>query len=132
MKLLEYWGDIPGFPRYQASYSGKIRHNGKVVQRGRYRFDWAAPKIVCPTIGLKGYKIFSISQYGHTESKYVHILVAMTFIPNPNNYKEVNHKNLIKTDNQVINLEWCTHKQNMEHAARNGVMNKKKKRKTIA
>ena len=49
----------------------------------------------------------------------IHRLVALTFIPNPNNLPEVNHKDEDKTNNKVSNLEWCTHKYNSSYGERN-------------
>ena len=48
------------------------------------------------------------------KDEYIHRLVAKHFIENPNNYKYVNHKNFVRSDNRASNLEWCTAKQNTD------------------
>ena len=67
-----------------------------------------------------GYKNIRL-QFAHkTHAEYIHRLVAKYFIPNPLNLSEVNHKDGDKSNNNVENLEWCTHLENIRHAREAG------------
>lgn len=67
-------------------------------------------------MGNRGYLVIQINKKNYT----VHRLVAMTFHDNPNNYKEINHINCIKTDNRASNVEWCTRSHNVLESYKNG------------
>ena len=75
------------------------------------------------TVLRKGYPAITISHNNIRKTYAVHRLVAMAFLPNPLKKQTVNHKNGIKTDNRVENLEWATHKENCTHREKNGLGN---------
>lgn len=67
-----------------------------------------------------GYKSVSIFKDGKFKHQTIHRLLAESFIPNPKNKPVVNHKNGIKDDNRLQNLEWATYSENNKHAFENG------------
>ena len=93
--------DIKG---YEGLYA--ITSCGKV-------WSYRAQKFLKPTKGTCGYLIIVLHKNGERKTCLIHRLVAEAYIPNPENKTDVNHKNEIKTDNYVNNLEWTTHKENM-------------------
>lgn len=120
---MEQWKDVAGYEGiYQVSNEGRVRSLERKVQESNGRARIVPMR---ETFGYKdtyGYLCFGLCRDGERETKKVHQLVASAFIPNPDNKPQVNHKNGVKTDNRVDNLEWVTNTENAEHAYRNGLM----------
>ena len=78
-------------------------------------------KIIKPETTHAGYQRLLIYYNGKRKLMYVHRLVAMAFLPNPDHLPEVNHKNGNKSDNSVDNLEWCDSSYNNQHSYDTGL-----------
>ncbi len=72
--------------------------------------------ILKPQMNSTGYWFFNLRIPGKYRKESLHRIMAKLFIPNPNNYPEVNHINGIRSDSRLENLEWVTHQQNLKHA----------------
>lgn len=116
----EIWKDIPGYEgRYKASSFGRIKSCGRFVFREGYGDGncWIKERFIKQSLNTSGYPCLSILD----TTKSVHVLIAKTFIPNPENKPEVNHKDGNKQNNYVSNLEWNTHSENILHSLRVGL-----------
>ncbi len=92
----------------------KIFKNGMVFSEKRKKF-------LQTSLNSKGYLKVNVCNNGIKCTKLIHRLIAECFIPNPLNKRQVNHKNGIKTDNRIENLEWCSNSENQKHAYKTGL-----------
>ena len=127
---MELWKPVPGFEDcYEVSDAGRVRSVRHYVAN-RYGERPVEGKILSQQKCRNGYMIVSMGR--KHKHMLVHRLVASAFLPAPD-YEgaEVNHKNLIKSDNRVSNLEWVTKHENMQHAHDSGAFDHDHWRKPV-
>ena len=102
---MEVFKDIKGYDGlYQISNYGRVKS-----------LKYGKEKILKLCLGGDGYLKVQLWKKGKQKKYFVHRLVAEAFIPNQDNLPQVNHKDEVKTNNCVENLEWCTAKYNLDY-----------------
>lgn len=106
----EIWKDIEGYEGlYQISNLGRIKSLGNKSNHKNEKIISISSK------SFSGYWVIGLCKNGKRKGYIVHRLVAKAFIPNPNNYPQINHKDENKLNNWVDNLEWCTQSYNAKY-----------------
>lgn len=103
---MEIFRDIEGYEdRYQISNQGRVwsKSRRKVMSVGKHKSN-------------SGYVQVQLYKDGEYHWKYIHKMVAKAFVDNPNNYRTINHKDGVKTNNAANNLEWASDEQQQRHA----------------
>ncbi len=115
----EVWRDIPSYEGvYQVSNIGRIRSVDRTIyinKGDKFYEQRLSGKLLSPHT-IRGYHYITLRKGKKSYSEKVHRCVCLAFLDNPNGYKDVNHKNGIRTDNRVDNLEWCTRQYNIWHS----------------
>lgn len=114
----ETWNPIKGYEElYEVSNLGRVRSLDRVYVRkdgSRYTING---RLMKPFDTKDGYKSVKLRSYGNRKTFRVHRLVAQAFIPNPDNYMIVNHKDEDRINNRADNLEWCTNLYNLNYGS---------------
>lgn len=118
----EEWKPIAEFEGYEVSNIGRVRSLPRIITKKNGRTERFNGGMLSITINKKCFNrlYVSLRKTGDkkTYKRYVHRLVAQAFIPNPNNYKEINHIDENPNNNNVENLEWCTRRYNLDYGTR--------------
>ena len=124
---MEIWKDITGYEnKYQVSNLGNVKSLDYINNLGKTKIG----KLLKYRISDRGYNSAMLYKDGKQKTYKVHRLVAFAFIENKHNKPYINHKDGNKLNNNILNLEWCTHKENVVHAFKNNLnrfdLNKKR------
>ena len=119
---MEIWKEVKDYEGiYQVSNLGRIKSLSRLNLRG-FKIK---EKIIKGGIDTHGYQMINLTKDGIRKTILVHRLVSKHYICNAFDKPDVNHKNGIKTDNRVSNLEWSTTQENVTHAYENGLCSSK-------
>lgn len=113
----EKWYEIENYSKYQISNLGRVKSKSRSWICSKGHLITIKEKILKGTLDKNGYvKVSLVNDKGNTKRLSVHRIVAETLILNKENKNQVNHIDGNKQNNCVDNLEWCTSKENINHA----------------
>lgn len=123
--IKEIWKDKKDYEgHYQVSNCGRVKSLRRLVTN-QYNSFYIEEKILKPKKDRYGYLYVNLYKNNIKKVYQVHRLVAEAFIDNPDNLPQVNHRDENKLNNNVDNLEWCTHEYNINYGTRNKKVSKK-------
>ena len=106
MNQKEIWKQVKGYEGiYEVSTLGKIKNSKRNIIKKPYKDKY-------------GYFLIQLWSNNKSLTTGLHRIIAQAFIPNPQNKPQINHKNGIRDDNRIENLEWCTVSENHKHSFR--------------
>lgn len=121
--MIEIWEDIENYEGYyQVSNLGRVKSLSRSWYNWHGNLQTKKENYLKGLVDSDGYLNVSLSKNNITAKAKIHRLVAMAFIPNPENKLQVNHKKGIKSDNRVSEIEWVTGKENVNNAAVNNLL----------
>lgn len=124
----ELFRDIRGYEGlYQASTKGRVKSLSRQKWNG-YQFITTKERILAPRIDNKGYVHYALYKKGIRKDFKGHYLILNTFVKNVSNKKQINHKDGIKSNNALSNLEYNTPSENIIHAYENNLIKNKKRK----
>lgn len=118
----EIWKDVAGYEGYyKVSNLGRVKSIDRIIINSLNIKKLFRGKILKTTIHPDGYLLCSLSIKNRSLSVRIHRLVAEAFLINSENKPVVNHKNGVRDDNRLENLEWVTVKENVQHSFKSGL-----------
>jgi hypothetical protein len=124
---MEKWVAVKGFEDfYEVSDKGNVRSSDRIIKNNFGTFTQPG-RILKGNINQAGYTKQTLTDHNKKQhTVLVHRLVAIAFLPNLENKKNVNHKDGNKSNNELSNLEWATDSENMKHAIDTGLLKVRK------
>jgi hypothetical protein len=114
---MEVWKNIDNFDYYLISNLGRVKSLPRYVNGKNNKKRLISERVLKQYLNKYGYWVVGlIDNNGNKKPHLVHRILATAFIENPDNKRTINHKNGVRSDNSLDNLEWATYSENIKHS----------------